>query len=726
MAEYRSTKELRARMWSEWDKDTKAVVAQDMGDRYGMYWGDEEFYEHLKELGIVEKLNITIVPQEYGDIDPARMAEDATWDKFGEVISEDVQALASMIWSPLDTTMMGWDIMTGMSRRGKGFHEVPGIAEKKALADAVVNQLKYQASPQGIQENPIRSAVTGAQLLPTGPLVAGTKGLSMINKIARAAHTASQAVGLDPLAGLGAGYGLARGVGRRLGGGGGVQSGVAERIASSVIPTETVGPAASVERVPGHVTEVLGGGVSMAGGMPVRTVPEALNIAGKPASKLRRSGGFLGDRIRKFQTWTSGKRIEELTMRIHQGVDKLDDAASEAYTAGMNALGSKLDATLDVGTFMNIVDTLEGTLERAGIKFTSVKPPDPPKGRPKPPEPINVVKVEWDNPTVLEPFLKNRRGEFERVVAAIVNANNDGFGSAKPVTLREVYKIRREVDQLYRSFGITEDMTSDARRAFQEVRSALQEQLGTLLGPEYNVVMKEYMNHVDLLENLEETMGVSPYKVKKAGTEVRKLEKGTIAAVYPKLKGLLDQGDLARRGLDHLYDLQKRIGVDDLVPLLIASVSNAELANNLVARHAIIGSLGLGAFGGGLEFGSPTMLVAGATAATASLLMMNPRFLIKIAASRPQYERWVARNKGRVAKFIGADKGNESVIRNILSSAVRYGWDAGRVINQLEENIPKEKKQSLQAALRKAIEAQPPQTDLREANIRAYSGAGTY
>ena len=183
---------------------------------------------------------------------------------------------------------------------------------------------------------------------------------------------------------------------------------------------------------------------------------------------------------------------------------------------------------------------------------------------------------------------------------------------------------------------------------------------------------------------MEEHLGVVPGQIKKSGGVVRKLEKGVESTVAKKLKTILGSDDGSRKALDQLYLLQEMVGDNDLVPLLIASTSQQWLANNLVARSAIIGGFGLGgyAMGGGLGEGLTLGTMAtGAISGFAGFAGMSPRFINSTIAQTGAMRNWASRFSKKLAKL---SRSNPGLLRFITESAVEQGWNTARTINSLE------------------------------------------
>ena len=728
--EFRTTREFMNYVWPTLSEDDKHRTVAAMKAEYGTnYNSPDVFWNYSKDRGIIDALGITIVPQEYSELDPQIMWENATWDRFGEIISEEVTAIADLISDPLGTAEIGWDIATGLTRQGKGHRDLPGMKEKRALADAVVEQARYQASPQGISADPLRSAVTAAQVAPTGPLrsaAAATKVPRMVKKLAGTAHTASQVAGLD--------FGFLTGNTAR----GFVRTADIlrreipskwEDLTNKGIPLETVGRGA--ENVPSHSIEMFGQPISMMGGSPPRTIAETLNISNDPVVENGVVKNIkVGDRIKEFQKLTSPERIDRLILRVNSGADQLQKSASQHYNKGLAAMGDKLDEFTDKHTYHEVKEAIEERLVDLGFDITHVvELPDPPKDVPKPKNPIHPLKVDLEKGPLSE-FLKDRTSKVEEFLRKILNFNTTTWGMETPVTLRDVYKMRREVDLLIDSFTPEDKMTRDARVAYNNLRTVLQEELGRLLGPDYNKVMRDYEQHRIVMSDLSEAFGVQPGQVVGSGTEFARPREGVRTGVYNKLVQTLGNTDMARYNLDLLKDLERMTGSNDVVPMLIASVASPIVANNLVARHAMYGALGVGMFEGAMtgdSFPTAGMAVGGALGAISSMLMMNPRFLTKMAAGHPRFGEWLSKNEGKLNKFMGADYENGLKVWRILKDSAKYGWDVGRLINQLEENIPKEKKTTIHEALSRAARGTPTsRSDIDNLNIEAYSATGTY
>jgi hypothetical protein len=704
-APYRTEEEAQAYVWNTLTPDVKkAVVGQLDGIHGSGKWGPKEFYNLPAVRGRLEE-KYGPVTMEYGEMDPSKSAGNMTPSKFWEVIKDEISAYSSLLTTDPRETITGmYDMARGFTRRGPGFTQIDDLAggdleRQQGMADAATAEIRGQFSPAGLENDPLRALATGSALLPTGAaraVVKAARGPKLLQKISAAADVASDLASGDPLS-LGIqGARLSKTIYNKLGSGG-EGRGVVDRLMPSEPKAGRAYGKIRGERPTSTGRDILGTSLSMMGGMPLRTFVEALDIRDKPfirgGKPVKRKMGdkgrqlMLHDVMQHFSKLGPSERMKRLGLRIHEGADAINEKANKAYKAGMAQLAEKMGKNIDLDTYNGFTDRLSEHFDKSElgirIEISTADLPDPPPGVPKPNNPIPKIEVIWDK-TMLSDFLKGRRGEVTEVLETIVNANREPWGGTKIVTLDDVYIARREVDQLIKSIPITESLTPNARVAFQELRTKMQNELGQLLGPDYPVIMKDYENHIDLLENMAEHLDVVPGQIKKSGGVVRKLEQGVESAVSKKLKTILGSEDGARKAMDQLYLLQEMVGDNDLVPLLIGSTSSQWLANNLVARSAIIGGFGLGGYamaggiGDGMALGS---MVTGAASGFAGFAGMSPKFINSAIAKTGAMKGWLDHNGKKLGKL---SRTNPALLGTITKLAVEQGWNTARTIHSLE------------------------------------------
>ena len=707
-APYRTEEEAQAYVWNSLPPDVKKAVAEQLDGIHGSgRWGPKEFYNLPAIRNRLEE-KYGPVHMEYGEYDPGKSAENITFGKWWDVVKDEMAALSHVLTTdPRETLTEMYDMARGFTRRGPGFTQIDDLAggklkEQVAMADAATAEIKGQFSPAGLENNPLRALATASALLPTGAAHTAVKlarGPSLLRKISAAADAAADVATGDPLS-LGIqGARLGKTIYNKLGSGG-ESRGIIDRIMPSEPKSGRAYGKPRGERPTSTGRDILGTSLSMMGGMPLRTFVEALDIRGKPFIRggkpvTRKMGHtdkkgrqlMLHDVMLHFSKLGPSERRRRLGLRIHEAADGIAKRAQEAYTAGMAQLAEKMGKNIDLDTYNGFTDRLGAHFDQSElgirIEISTADLPDPPAGVPKPDNPIPKIEATWDKST-LSDFLKDKRGQVTQVLEAILNANRTEYGGSKIVTLKDVYNMRRDVDQLLRSFPMDEAVTPNARVAYRQLRTRLQDELGQLLGPEYPEIMKNYSDHIDLLENMEEHLGVVPGQIKKSGGVVRKLETGVESAVSEKLKTILGSEDGARRALDQLYLLQEMVGDNDLVPLLIGSVSSQWLANNLVARSAIIGGFGLGGYamaggiGDGMALGS---MVTGAASGFAGFAGMSPRFINSAIAKTGAMQSWLSHNKKKLGKL---SRKNPALLNAITKLAVEQGWHSARTIHSLE------------------------------------------
>ena len=702
-APYRTEEEAQAYVWNSLTPDQKKMVSGKLDGIHGAgQWGPKEFY-NLPVIRNRLEQKYGPVHMEYDEYDPGKSAENITFGKWWDVVKDEMEGLKTMVTQPRETITGMYDMARGYTRRGPGFTQIEDLAggdlgRQQSMADAATAEIRGQFSPAGLENDPLRALATFSAVMPTGVLNSRflTGGPKLLQRVTAAADLAKDVASGDPLALGMRGLGVGKSIYNKLG-----SAGESRGITDRLMPSEPKGGRAygkpRGERSTSTSRDVFGTSLSMMGGMPLRTFVEALDIRGKPLIRggepVKRKMGDKGpplmlyDSMRHFQKLGPSERVKRLGLRIHEAADGIAKRAQEAYTAGMAQLAEKMGKNIDLATYNGFTDRLGAHFDKSElgirIEISTADLPDPPAGVPKPDNPIPKIEATWDKST-LSDFLKDKRGQVTQVLEAILNANRTEYGGSKIVTLDDVYNMRRDVDQLLRSFPMDEAVTPNARVAYRQLRTRLQDELGQLLGPEYPVVMKDYSDHIDLLENMEEHLGVVPGQIKKSGGVVRKLEKGVESTVAKKLKTILGSDDGSRKALDQLYLLQEMVGDNDLVPLLIASTSQQWLANNLVARSAIIGGFGLGgyAMGGGLGEGLTLGTMAtGAISGFAGFAGMSPRFINSTIAQTGAMRNWASRNSKKLAKL---SRSNPGLLRFITESAVEQGWNTARTINSLE------------------------------------------
>ena len=148
------------------------------------------------------------------------------------------------------------------------------------------------------------------------------------------------------------------------------------------------------------------------------------------------------------------------------------------------------------------------------------------------------------------------------------------------------------------------------------------------------------------------------------------------------MRQALGEKDKAEDTLNQMYLLEEFTGDNDLVPLLIASVTSPIMANTLVSRAALLGTVGAGTYMAapieGLEMGAE-FLVGG----IASLAAMSPRFMHYAVASTPAFRSWI-RDSRISKKMKELSQRNPSLLYQITEDAVKYGWNVGTVTSRLE------------------------------------------
>ena len=716
---YRTLEEFQDAHWATLDEESRQYVAQILArgsttrraglSRQGvapqiageMQWEPEDYFRLMEEEGEVSADQIR--PQEYGDIDLGMTARNVTYGKAGDVVSEQTQGTVDMISNLPGTIKKGYDVGVGLTSRGlAGRHLRPreneaadsALVQLPRQGQQIIDSFRDQFSPAGIQGDPLRALATGSALAPTRMLAGGLRVAGaprLLQRVTEAADRVTNVTSGDPIA-LGAeSYRGGRSLLRKLREGRG--PGFTEKVAREIIPFETEGFGA--EHVVPHTREYGGQVVSMMTGAPMRAYAEAMNIAHHPLVRKGRvvPGRTVGQEMQSMQQWTPDKRMNELVLRANRAVDDLDDAASRDYAVGLERLGDQLDVPITRDAYQNFIEAFEEKLEGLDIYLEHIpieNLPAPPKGTLPVPNPIPEVGVSWKG-SILKKHLKGRRGQFKNVLRDILNANRESWGAEKTVTLRDVYQMRRDVDQLMGSYTISEAVTRDTRVAFQRTRAVMQEELGTIM-PGYDDIMSDYMDKIDLLENLEEHLSLRPHQIKKAGARERKADKGVTVETHAKLSTALDKGDASRAALHQLFLLEKLTGDNSLVPMLITSVTSNIMAVNLVARHAVLGGLvGAGVYEGGLslDLDLPTMasgMIGGVIGGVSTMLSMNPRFATKWAAS-DRWRKWKEKNNARVQRAMEFDK-NRKGLSGVMVDALDYGWDLGRTLEQLESHLP--------------------------------------
>ncbi len=589
----------------------------------------------------------------------------------------------------------------GMTRQGPGFTQLEELSggdlpKQQYMAGEVQSELEYQFSPHGIQDDPLQSLSTAASLAPTGPLLTAVKAARVPKALEKLTKAADMAAGLatgDPLdMGIQALRG-GRSIYTKIRDATGRQDpGLMNRVLSKALPAKRKGQG---REPPSLTQEAFGQTLAFGTGMPLRTYAEQLRLrnepfmrGGKPVKRAMGDKGpqlMLYDVMRHHAQLKSPERIDRLTIRAHEAADDLYRGAQQDYKVGMAKLQGKMGGDIGESKYTDFLDRLSDRFDQSElglrIEMDTSPIPDPPKGVPKPEPPIPKTIAKWEN-TTLTPFLKDKTAQVERVLTAILNAHRTEYGSHKIVTLQDVYQMRRDVDQLYRSMPSDMDVAPKARAAYKNLRTYLQDELGELLGPDYEKVMAPYADKIDLLENIEEALGVSPGNLKKTRGKTRKLEINARSGSYEKMRQALGEKDKAEDTLNQMYLLEKFTGDNDLVPLLIASVTSPIMANTLVSRAALLGTVGIGTYMAapieGLQMGAE-LLVGG----MASLAAMSPRFMNYAVASTPAFKAWI-RDSKTAQKMRELSQNNPSLLYQITEDAVKYGWNVGTVTSRLE------------------------------------------
>tara|TARA_R100000808_G_scaffold24881_1_gene59039 strand:- start:5 stop:2254 length:2250 start_codon:yes stop_codon:yes gene_type:complete len=692
---YDSYEEAATWIWSEIKSEANRERAKkELNDKHGIdNWGAKEIYAHFKD-GLVNKLNHVPLPLTHGEMDPSIMADRYSAGRIGEVAGEEWDNFWEMVSDPAQTGRDLFDIAKGMTTRGYGqstLDEWAGgrLKEQQSKADQFIGEIGRQLSPAGMERDPVRATATASALIPTPLAVGATRHIPLLGRMSRIADKITDYTALDPVALAGSGVALGRGLLNIISKGKGPNRvGMTERLLRKAIPFEHIGTArGDATRVPTHLQEKFGTAISMAVGLPLRTIVTQLNIQNQPLIRGGKvvEGKTRGDALMEFQHSTPTDRVERLTMKASLAVDQLQKNANQAYAAGKAALGTKLQRNLKHDEYLDFTTELYEKVQDFGIHFDIVELPDPPSG-PKPYPKRKGLKVTYDE-SVLGVYLKDRKGQVERVLQDIVNLDHDMYGKARDVTVNDIYDVRRDVDQLLSSFNLEDKITRDARATYQAIRQTLQDELGKLVGPEYNDVMRDYMDHVDVLENLNDHLNLAPGMVKRAGGRIRKLEPGVEKSISNRLHETLKHGDRARNSLDMLFALEKMSGNNELTPLLIASTSSDMISSNLVARHVILGGLMLGGsgagvemlLGGGFDAGTMAAMTAGsAVGALATSLSMDPRFMTSAVGKSQRFRNWIEENRHKAREW------EPGAIFDITHKAWKYGLDVGRTIEQLE------------------------------------------
>ena len=705
-APYRTAGQAEAYIWQAADPDYRIALRRALDELHGKgNWGSVEVYNH--ELPLLKSLHgeSAVFPVEYGDIDWSQSENPISLSGFGEIMRSGWEGAVDFVSSPIETSKQaltaGYDIARGMTRQGPGFTQLEELSggdlpKQQHMAGEVQSELEYQFSPHGIQDDPLRALSTAASLTPTGPLLTAVKAARVPRALEKLTKAADMATGLatgDPLdMGIQALRG-GRSIYTRIRDATGRQDpGLMHKVLSRALPAKTKGQG---RESPSLTQEGFGQTLSFGTGMPLRTYAEQLRLrhepymrGGKPVKRAMGDKGpqlMLYDVMRHHAQLKSPERIDRLTIRAHEAADDLYRSAQQDYNAGMARLQGRMGGDIGESKWNDLLDRMSDHFDQSElglrIEMDTSPIPDPPKGVPKPDPPIPKTIAVWEK-TTLSPFLKDKTAQVEQVLSAILNAHRTEWGGHKVVTLQDVYQMRRDIDQLYRSMPSDMEVAPKARAAYKNIRTFLQDELGELLGPDYEKVMAPYADKIDLLENIEETLGVSHGNLKKTRGKTRKLEPGARSGSYEKMRQALGEKDKAEDTLNQMYLLEEFTGDNDLVPLLIASVTSPIMANTLVSRAALLGTVGAGAYTAapieGLEMGAE-ILVGG----IASLAAMSPRFMHYAVASTPAFRSWI-RDSRISKKMKELSQRNPSLLYQITEDAVKYGWNVGTVTSRLE------------------------------------------
>ena len=702
----------------------------------------------------------TVNPQQYGDIDISTALSNFPAD-YGEALSEDWQGFTDVVSSPLETTRNMWNLMKGYTRRGKGFAE--RNKENIEAADMMTEEMKQQFSPSGLQHRPARALATASGVTPArGPL----GYLSSLAKAGRApalvgtvANQAQRVLNYaDPLSGVVQGAGDAYRMGRA-----GTQA--IRDMTGRADPGKKTG----MERVfgrrdpdmPGWITEKFGQTLSMIGNVPNRAISELISRSREPVSwkpmSLDRSTPF-HERVggSEVETTTAGLLVDKLldlhaadrgtryAWVLHEAVDKIQERASDSYAAQLKKFEPELAQQVDFGVVEMLRAGVEDRLRDVfGLKVDYIQPRAWPKEydkhkRPYKDEPspkYDRMEIDWES-SQLSGELREKRGTVQKILNIVNNIGVDEWGKYTPPTVKDLYVLRRDLDEIISTtYSITDETPTQAKKvmyAFRdEVAQALEMSIGQVTGKQWNQVMSEYADHILFLERAQEHLGVSPRSFVKRGDENIQLQQGIETATLKRQgaqEGPIGSKDLNQKQLQVLRELESRSGDSSILPNLQAMVNSPVMSGGLVGRSAAIGGVvGAGATAfDGVERAGPELIsnmIIGAITMSMGQAIISPRIVARAVSRSQVLQDWFRKNGKRFEVWTSDQASAEELekVAMLLRAGSRDAADAGRVANVLETMIGeegsasekkwgKEKRDSVMRSLHKAVQNKRDQT----------------
>ena len=669
------------------DVDAKKAKMESKG------WDLDDVADHLLKSGkydwaFIKEDN----PESFGDVDVGKTLKNvATLEGFGKLAGEGIQATSETIMHPIESGKGIRRLADGLTSKltgGKSLRDEAGMVsdEAKQSADALVDQLGKELSPATLQNDPFRFASTGSAVLP----VRG--GLGLLSKLSGPVGTGAKIARrtLDvvdpqtaPIASIQEGRKAV----------GGVRQGIRDLRNESRLPegdsrnaiTRAVG---EEEGGPSLAQETAGGGLAVSANVPQRAFVELNRTAADPVGRMGAPPIYKGDLVKKFSTMEGNKRNDRLVMRAHRGADRLHRDARKEYNRATTKLQPILKSDVPDLNYEDLQAMLVDHVEPIGLNIKVVG-----GGKGEGPKRYSVT---WGTETPIEGLVANKRDRLRTAMEKVLNMGwkknpdprDPDLWIRTPIKGEEIHAIRQDLDDLISTFSADTEVTARARKGFSKMRGAMATWLESYMGPEYQKQMAKYRQHMELLDDADEWLGVTigQRTGKRLDASANHRALNTLGRVYQRG---VDQR--TREGVFNRF--QEAIGDETLTPNLIAIHTQDPSASGLVARAAFVGipaSVASGV-GAGLAAGGAAglgVLGLGLVGTAAVAAMINPRLMGRALASAPHVADWYSRNANRLKAVSKRDPSKvEKVFKTLQQTIGRGAFDEARLVQRLENEL---------------------------------------